>query len=146
MYCVYCHYLLAPLLLPHGDAAVPRVHPSQAPTSPTTPSPVLLCPSEHEFVDPHTPTVKHIVGQAVYQLAVMYGLIFYAPALLGIPGGWVLLPGPPQLPWHLMVRGAVMARPCTSCWRSCMASFSMRPPCWASQVCCPTHCVQRGLC
>ncbi len=42
--------------------------------------------AEHDFVDPHTPTVKHIAGQALYQLAVMYGLIFYAPALLGIPG------------------------------------------------------------
>ena len=30
--------------------------------------------------------MKHIAGQAAYQLAVMYGLIFYAPALLGIPG------------------------------------------------------------
>ncbi|KAL4422348.1 hypothetical protein ABPG75_008545, partial [Micractinium tetrahymenae] len=40
---------------------------------------------EHEFVDPRTPTVKHIAGQAAYQLAVLYGLIFYAPALLGIP-------------------------------------------------------------
>ncbi|PSC68202.1 calcium-translocating P-type PMCA-type [Micractinium conductrix] len=40
---------------------------------------------EHEFVDPRTPTVKHIAGQAVYQLAVLYGLIFYAPQLLGIP-------------------------------------------------------------
>ena len=39
-------------------------------------------------MDPHTPTVKHIAGQAVYQLAVLYGLIFYAPALLGIPGEW----------------------------------------------------------
>lgn len=37
-------------------------------------------------MDPNTPTVKHIAGQAIYQLAVMYGLIFYAPALLGIPG------------------------------------------------------------
>lgn len=46
-----------------------------------------ICFAEHDFVDPHTPTVKHIAGQAVYQLAVMYGLIFYAPALLGIPGG-----------------------------------------------------------
>jgi hypothetical protein len=42
--------------------------------------------AEHEFVDPHTPTVKHIAGQAAYQLAVLYGLIAYAPALLGIPG------------------------------------------------------------
>jgi hypothetical protein len=30
--------------------------------------------------------VKHILGQASYQLVVMLGLIFYAPALLGIPG------------------------------------------------------------
>ncbi|KAL4419237.1 hypothetical protein ABPG77_010679, partial [Micractinium sp. CCAP 211/92] len=40
---------------------------------------------EHEFVDPRTPIAKHIAGQAAYQLAVLYGLIFYAPALLGIP-------------------------------------------------------------
>lgn len=38
-------------------------------------------------MEPHTPTIKHIAGQAAYQLAVMYGLIFYAPSLLGIPGG-----------------------------------------------------------
>jgi hypothetical protein len=37
-------------------------------------------------VDPRTPTVKHIAGQAAYQLAVMYTLVFHAPALLGIPG------------------------------------------------------------
>ena len=48
---------------------------------------MYCCTAEHEFVDPHTPTVKHIAGQAAYQLAVLYGLIFYAPALLGIPGG-----------------------------------------------------------
>ena len=55
----------------------------------TVPPDVLMycCTAEHEFVDPHTPTVKHIAGQAAYQLAVLYGLIFYAPALLGIPGG-----------------------------------------------------------
>jgi hypothetical protein len=29
--------------------------------------------------------VKHIAGQAAYQLAVMYTLVFHAPALLGIP-------------------------------------------------------------
>lgn len=46
-----------------------------------------LCraPAEHEFVDPSTPPVKHIVGQALYQLVVMYLLVFHGPALLGVP-------------------------------------------------------------
>lgn len=41
--------------------------------------------ADHEFVDPTSPTVKHIVGQALYQLVVMYLLVFHAPALLGVP-------------------------------------------------------------
>ena len=64
--------------------------PSSTNTASHQPQPTtcrFLPTAEHEFVDPRTPTVKHIAGQAVYQLAVLYGLIFYAPQLLGIPGG-----------------------------------------------------------
>lgn len=41
--------------------------------------------ADHEFVDPATPTPKHILGQAAYQLAVMTWLLLAAPAALGLP-------------------------------------------------------------
>ena len=65
-------------------------------------------------MDPNTPTVKHIAGQAIYQLAVMYGLIFYAPALLGIPG----------------MGGAGLGVPAAAPagWTGCNCAAALRPP------------------
>lgn len=65
-------------------------------------------------MDPNTPTVKHIAGQAIYQLAVMYGLIFYAPALLGIPG----------------MGGAGLGVPAAAPagWTGCKCAAALRPP------------------
>ena len=40
---------------------------------------------DHNFVDPNGPLPKHIIGQAVYQLAVLAWLLGPAPDLLGIP-------------------------------------------------------------
>lgn len=46
--------------------------------------PPLNPAADHEFVDPHSPSVKHIVGQAAYQLLVMHLLVFHGPELLGV--------------------------------------------------------------
>jgi Ca2+ transporting ATPase len=40
---------------------------------------------EHNFVDPSGPLPKHILGQVVYQLAVLAWLLGPAPEMLGIP-------------------------------------------------------------
>ena len=40
---------------------------------------------DHQFVDPATPMLKHILGQAVYQLGVVAWLLVAAPGVLGVP-------------------------------------------------------------
>ncbi|GAB4821345.1 hypothetical protein N2152v2_008391 [Parachlorella kessleri] len=50
---------------------------------------------EHEFVDPASPPVKHILGQALFQLAVMAALVFH-PQLLGVPDHATLAGAPSE--------------------------------------------------
>ena len=53
------------------------------------PDPMLLNEKpygkDHNFVDPRGPLPKHIIGQAIYQLAVLAWLLGPAPDALGIP-------------------------------------------------------------
>ena len=81
---------------------------------PSTPLLTWLA-AEHEFVDPASPPVKHIVGQALFQLAVMYGLVFH-PELLGVPDH-ATLAGAPSEHYTIVFNAFVLMQASAACFR-----------------------------
>lgn len=59
--------------------------------------------ADHQFLDPSSPMLKHVLGQAVYQLGVLAWLLACAPSALGIPAH---LPGEGPSLQHTLVFNA----------------------------------------
>ncbi len=59
--------------------------------------------ANHQFLNPGAPMLKHVVGQAVYQLAALVWLLVAAPAALGFPAH---LPGEGPSIHHTLVFNA----------------------------------------
>ena len=77
------------------------------------PDPILLTlppfGADHQFIDRHTPALKHVAGQAAYQLAVMAALLRWAPGALGIPpGAAALAAGAPSEHYTLLFNAFVL--------------------------------------